>query len=489
MTLWLGLDVGTQSTKGVVIDDVSKSVVARSSSPHSLMEGLAEGAAEQHPDQWLTAIRQVCADLRSDLGHRFEQIGGMAVSGQQHGLVLLDKDGQVLRAAKLWCDTETVREAEDLERRWGATVPVGFTASKVEWVRRHEPGCFAQVASVLLPKDYINFILTGVRGMDAGDASGTSFFDPVTREYMTERLDDLGIASRVPPITRWGTWLGTVTSQAAHDLGLREGLPVATGSGDNMMSALGAGATTAGVCVLSLGTSGTIFTHADQPVVDPGGWIAPFCGATGSWLPLLCVMNLTLVTEEVRGLFMDHESLGTHDALTDLARQVAPGSEGLMFLPYLSGERVPPLPTASGTLHGVRVGRLSPGSLYRAAIEGTSLNLGLGWDRLRNLGVEGRSLRLVGGAARNSLWRQVLADVLEVRVGAMEELESAALGAALLALWTAELDAKGDADITALSAPYLGVSATTEPTREGVSSYATLKARFADLAEQTHGPL
>lgn len=293
---FLGLDVGTQGTKALLVDLDAGRVVARASRSYGLIEGLAPGAAEQHPDTWWEALR----DAVRELGAR--RVAGIGVSGQQHGFVPLDAGGQVIRPAKLWCDTETAPEARELSGSYGRPVPTGFTASKILWLKRHEPERFARLAAVLLPHDYVNYRLTGRLFTEAGDASGTGFFDPRKRCFVPAEAAaiDPGLPAKLPPLIQPGEPGGELTPEAAAELGLEPGVPVAAGGGDNMMSAIGSGAVRPGVCVLSLGTSGTVFAYSDEPVVDPEGLIAPFCDSTGGWLPLLCVMNATGVTAEVR---------------------------------------------------------------------------------------------------------------------------------------------------------------------------------------------
>jgi xylulokinase len=335
----------------------------------------------------------------------------------------------------------------------------------------------------MLPHDYVNFRLTGARTAEAGDASGTGWFDPRERRY---DLDDAArIDARLPemlaPLAAAGDPCGQLSPDGAALLGLRPGIPVAAGSGDNMCSALGSGATRAGVAVLSLGTSATVFGFADRPVVDPEGLIAPFCDATGGWLPLLCVMNATGVTEEVRrATGLDHE------ALTARAAAVEPGSRGVLWLPFLAGERVPDLPRATGTILGLRPGSLDAGILYRAAIEGVALNLAAGIDRMRGLGLASDRLRVVGGASRNPLWCRVLADVLEMPLVRLEEPESAALGAAVQAAWTVRrmrgekvsADAVGSELVRTVGEPI-------EPS--GSATYGEARRRFRDAIESTYG--
>ena len=296
-----------------------------------------------------------------------------------------------------------------------------------------------------------------------------------------------GLASRLPalldPASPWRP-VGRVTAAAAAEFGLAAGTIVSPGGGDNMMSAVGSGATTTGLVTVSLGTSGTAFAHAEQPVVDPAGLIAPFCGSTGGWLPLLCVMNLTGVTEEVRT-----SSGMDHGPLTAAARDTAPGCDGLLWLPYLNGERVPDLPRATGTLLGMRPGHLRPGTLYRAALEGTSLNLAWGIERLGDLGVGASELRLVGGAARNPLWCEILAACLDAPVLPLAELESAALGAAMQAQWSWHRDRGDDRTLAELTDLCVhGADEATAPDPGLVDVYRELAVAFREAVATQYGP-
>ena len=483
MPLVLGFDVGTQGTKGLVVDAEAGEVVARASRSYDLLPGLAPGAAEQHPSTWVDAVTAVSEELLADLDPH--AVAAVGVSGQQHGCVLVDEGGQVLRPAKLWCDTATAVEARELSEAFGHAVPTGFTASKILWSKRHEPELFARTRGVLLPHDYLNYRLTGERTMEAGDASGTGLLDPATRSFRMEhaRMIDARLPGVLPDVLPAGAPAGVLSAEGGALLGLPEGVLVSAGGGDNMMSAVGSGATRPGVVVVSLGTSGTVFTHTEAPVIDPAGLIAPFCASVGGWLPLLCVMNLTGVTEEVAGGFaVDHA------ALTAMAREVPVGCDGLLWLPYLAGERVPDLPEATGTLEGMRAGHLRPGVLFRAAMEGTSLNLGWGVDRMRALGIEVEAVNLVGGAARNELWREVLADVLGCPVTALAEPESGALGAALQALWTLRRHGGEDVSADEVASPYVEPAAEpTLPDAERQAAYAQLGEHFRARANALYG--
>jgi len=476
---FLGLDVGTQGTKGIVIDTADGTVVARAARSYDLIGGLRPGAAEQHPETWWEAVREVARELSTAPGVDPRQVAGIGVSGQQHGFVALDEAAAVIRPAKLWCDVETVDEARELD------VPTGFTASKILWLKRHEPQHFARLAHVLLPHDYVNFRLTGHMCMEPGDASGTGFFDPVERRFDLAAVEaiDGELAGKLPPLIDSGEPAGELTSAAALELGLQPGILVAAGGGDNMLSAIGSGAVKPGVCVLSLGTSGTLFTYASHPVVDPAGLIAPFCDSTGGWLPLLCVMNVTGVTEEVAALFPGRG----HAELTAAAATEPIGSGGLLFLPYLQGERVPDLPQATGTLLGLRPGGLTPGRLYRAALEGTSLNLAWGLDRLRALGLDFEEVRVVGGGSKNELWCRILADTLGAPVQRLREPESGALGGALQAAWACERQDDAAAQLPALVERFVEPEGEPFEPGAGVDAYAELGHRFRAEVERLHG--
>lgn len=484
--LSIGLDVGTQSTKGVVLDSRKRggsAIIARATRSYDLLPGLPEGAAEQHPHTWRDAVRDVISELLRALakdGHKLEDLVGIGVSGQQHGLVVLGDNDEVLRPAKLWCDTTTTAEADAITKAGRFVVPTGFTLPKLLWIKNNEPQLFSKIAAVLLPHDYVNFLLTGKKFMECGDASGSGAFDPVTRSFDEEILDfvDPQAKSLLPGLVAPDRIAGRVSPAGADFFGLPEGLPVAPGGGDNMMSAIGSGATNAGVTVMSLGTSGTVFAYSDRAIVDDAGLIAGFCDSTGAWMPLLCTMNVTGVTEGVRESFQL-----SHEQITKLAEAVPAGSEGLTFLPYLQGERVPNLPLATGALLGIRPGLMSPGHLFRAAIEGTTLGLVSGVERMKQLGLDVRSIRLVGGGSKNPLWRQVIADSLGVPVQVLMEPESAALGGAIQAMWVVAAESGRGVTLAELSSRYVELAdGVTQPNE---ANYEVYQARLRELQEKT----
>ncbi|MBL8801320.1 MAG: xylulokinase [Planctomycetes bacterium] len=476
----LGLDVGTQGTKALLLDVERGRVVARASSAYGLIEGLPAGAAEQHPDTWARAIAACVRQVFAESGAAPSELAGVGVSGQQHGCVVLDEHGAVLRPAKLWCDTSTAAEARELSQRLGRSVPTGFTASKLLWLARREPDVFARVRRVLLPHEWVNFRLTGRASAEAGDASGTGWFDVHARRYDLRALAAIDPRSSecLPELIASDALAGVLTSDGARWLGLDSsaaGAGVSAGGGDNMLSAIGSGAVEPGPAVLSLGTSATVFAYSSQACVDPQGLIAPFCDSTGGWLPLLCVMNATGVLEEVRAAF------GVNfDELTRAAAEAPPGCAGVSFVPFLVGERVPDLPQASGALLGLRPGGLRAGNVFRAALEGVAFNLANGVERLRAMGVRIESLRAVGGGARNELWRRILASVLEAPLEVLAEPEAAALGAALQVNWARRRAAGEALRLAQLVEPWVArEGAPVAPQLEWVQRYRELRPQWS----------
>ena len=440
MSLYVGVDSGTQSVKAVALDLETGRVVAEARAPHHLIEGLPAGHMEQHPQEWAAAMDAAIGEVASRIDR--SRVRGIGVSGQQHGFVPLDEKGGVIRPAKLWCDTSTHAECAILTRRLGGLAAVirrtglpflpGYTAPKVLWLKRREPGNFRKLRHILLPHDYLNLHLTGNTFMEFGDASGTGFLDVRRRAWSEAAMGavDDRVAGCLPALSASHEPCGVLRPEIALRYGFPKGTIVSAGGGDNMMGAIGTGNVVPGAVTASFGTSGTIYAFSRKPVVDPSGEIAAFCSSTGGWLPLLCTMNVTGVTEQVRALF------GWSLADLEGAAAGAPaGSDGLTLLPYLDGERTPNLPRGTGVYFGLDRRTLAKGHLARAAIEGTTLGMNYGLRRLYKLGVRPREIRLTGGGARSPLWRQVAADIFGVPVVAMAQDESAALGGALQAAW------------------------------------------------------
>ena len=448
MSLYLGIDSGTQSTKAVVLDLEQKRVIAEARAPHRLIDGLPVGHLEQHPQDWTAALDAVVLEVLARVDR--SRVRGIGVSGQQHGFVPLDGKGEVIRPAKLWCDTSTVDECTLLTKKLGGPKGAirkagllflpGFTAPKILWLKRHEPQNYRRLRHVLLPHDYLNFYLTGNFFMECGDASGTALMDVRRRCWSRDVIAaiDPNLIDWLPTLSGSERAAGLLRSDVAAKYGLSIDVVVSAGGGDNMMGAIGTGNVAPGVVTASFGTSGTIYAFAKKPVVDPAGEIAAFCSSTGGWLPLLCTMNVTSVTEQVRTLFgYDHAALNA-------AVAAAPaGAGGLLLLPYLEGERTPNVPEGTGVFFGINAKTFTAGHLARAAMEGVTMGMNYGLRRLAGLGVKAREIRVTGGGAKSPVWRQLMADIFGVPVVAMVEDEGAALGGALQAAWcTALLDGR-----------------------------------------------
>lgn len=440
MSLFIGIDSGTQSTKAVVLDLEQRKVVAEARAPHSLIQGLPAGHMEQHPQEWTAALDTVIQEVAAKIDR--SQVRGIGVSGQQHGFVPLDEKGEVIRPAKLWCDTSTVAECAALTKKFGGDKAVlkqvglrflpGFTAPKILWLKKHEPANFRRLRHVLLPHDYLNFHLTGNYFMEYGDASGTALMDVRRRTWSKPALAaiDRNLGDFLPALSESSEAAGRLRPELAAKYGFSADVVVSAGGGDNMMGAIGTGNVDQGVITASFGTSGTIYAYSKKPVVDPQGEIAAFCSSTGGWMPLLCTMNVTTVTEHFRRLF----NLGVKE-FDALAASAPAGAGGLLLLPYLEGERTPSVPHGSGVFVGMNGKTIQPANMARASLEGVTLGMNYGLRRLAALGVKAREIRVTGGGAKSAVWRQIMADIFGVPVVAMVEDEGAALGGALQAAW------------------------------------------------------
>lgn len=479
-TLLIGIDSGTQSTKALVVDARNGKVLGEASEAYGLLGGLPPGAKEQHPEIWKEAARKSMQAALKKARASAADVVAIGISGQQHGFVPMDRKGQVIRPAKLWCDTTTSEECglitsslggprKTIQALGNAVLP-GFTAPKILWLKRHEPAHFKRLASVLLPHDYLNYWLTGRQVMEYGDASGTALMNVKTRKWATSVLAaiDDRLESCLPELISSDQPAGTLSKETAAELGLSESVVVSAGGGDNMMGAIGTGNTREGVITASFGTSGTIYACAEKPVIDPRGEIAAFCDSTNRWLPLLCTMNVTVATEMVRRL------LGwDHDRFAREAAKVAPGSDGLLLLPYLEGERTPNVPDGTGVLLGLHPGTCSPGHLARASMEGVTLGMNYGLRRLAELGVTPTQIRATGGGAKSKVWRQIMADIFNAEVVTLQVAEGAAYGAALQALWCWRRTQGDSVSISDLTDRFVKVqrSATAQPKAENVARY------------------
>ena len=437
---YLGIDCGTQSTKVVLRDPGAGEVLAVGRAPHDLIER-DDGTSEQDPAWWIDALKIAARDAMRD--ERFE-VSGIGVSGQQHGLVALDARDRPVRPAKLWNDTSTARESAALTETLGGESRVlqltgnlilpGYTASKITWLAAREPDAYARTVRMCLPHDYLNLWLTGQFVTEPGDASGTAYFDARARTYseaVLSAIDDRRDWVRtLPPIAPSLSVIGSLRREAAEALGLEAGIPVSAGGGDNMCAAIGSDVVAEGPVVVSLGTSGTVFAYRSEPTMDPLGEAAAFCDSTAGWLPLACTLNCTNATEWAREFF------GIDHAAVDDA--IAHGhGEGLVFLPYLSGERTPNRPRGTGIFAGLHAGH-GRAAMVCAIVEGVTFGLAYALDALRRAGVEGTEITLVGGGSASDAWAQLCADVFEMPVARPALVEAAASGAARQAQWAVE---------------------------------------------------
>ena len=441
MPILLGLDVGTTGTKGVAVRSDTGAVLASSVREYPLYTPVPQWA-EQDGEDFEKASLAVLADLAAKLGPERADVAAIGLTGQMHSAILLDARGQLLRRAILWCDTRTSAECRERTERVGldglrATVRnlalEGFTLPKLLWVRRHEPEVFTRIATVLMPKDWVGLVLTGVRGTEVSDASGTLAFDPARRAWSRELLAKVDINPDIfPEAGESPSVLGTLKSAVARATGLREGMTVVRGAADNAAGAVGLGVVRSGRAMVSLGTSGVVLAHTDSLQVDPAMRLHSFCAAVPGRSYLMGVM---LSAGGALRWFRDVLVPRPYDELTSLAARAPAGAGGVVFLPYLMGERTP---HNDGSARGAFVG-LSAATgveaLCRAVLEGITYGLADSLDLVRALLGEGavRELRATGGGARSAFWRQLMADVFATEVVTTTSTEGPAYGAAILA--------------------------------------------------------
>ena len=495
-TLILGIDSGTQSTKVLVVDARDGKVLAAAAQEYDLIPGLPPGAKEQHPHTWRDATASALRRALRQAKAVAAEVQAIGVSGQQHGFVPLDQAGEVIRPAKLWCDTSTAAECDEIMEKLGglkktiralgnAVLP-GFTASKILWLKKHEPENYDRLATVLLPHDYLNFWLTGKRVMEYGDASGTALLDVRKRKWASAVLAaiDPELPGKLPPVIASDQPAGALQPATAKLLDLTPGVLVSAGGGDNMMGAIGTGNTRAGVITASFGTSGTIYACAERPVVDPQGEIAAFCDSTNRWLPLLCTMNVTVATEMVR------EDFGwSYEKYAGEAGRIPAGANGLLLLPYFEGERTPNVPDGTGVWFGVNKKTFEAGHFARAAMEGVTLGMNYGLRRLAELGVKRIQIRATGGGAKSKLWRQIMADVFNAEVVTLKVSEGAAYGAALQALWCWRRQQGEKLTISDLTDQFveLNPAETAQPDAGNVAVYRELQGLQDELSLALRG--
>jgi len=449
MKYLLGIDVGTSAAK-VALFDTEGRLVGSSTQEYGLSQP-ENGWAEQDPAHWWDAVVVGIGDIVAAHPDESAAVTGIGVTGQMHGLVMLDESGAVIREAILWCDGRTIEQCAQVTERVGAKRLIaitanpalpGFTAGKILWVREIEPHNYARCSHILLPKDYIRYRLTGVLAADATDASGTNLFDVTKRQWSAEVLDALDIdPSWMPRVYESPEVVGTLSEDAAVATGLKAGIEVVAGAGDNAAAAVGLGVVSPGRAFTSIGTSGVIFAHSDTVAIDPGGRVHTFCAAApGTWTIMSCTLAAGLSLRWWRDTFCQGEideararGIDPYEVITDQIATVPVGADRLLYLPYLMGERSPLLDSnARGVFFGLTTTH-SRAHLARAVMEGITFSLRQCLDVLDEMGVKSETMLACGGGARSALWRQMLADVFALPVAVPLNDEGPAFGAALLA--------------------------------------------------------
>jgi xylulokinase len=438
---WLGIDIGTGGSRALLVGRDGQ-VVAGFTAPHEEMRMERPLWAEQHPGNWWEAAKAAVRGVLAEAKVAGSEVRGIGLSGQMHGLVMLDQEGDVIRPALIWCDQRSQAQVDAVNAKVGKEnvvtytanpVLTGFTLPKLLWVRDNEPANFEKLRKVLLPKDYIRFRLTGEKMSEVSDASGTAMFDVVTRSWSRDMMERLGLDQDIlPGVSESSEVTGQVTAAVAAELGIPEGTPVVGGAGDQAASAVGNGIVETGIASCTLGTSGVVFAHLDKPNHDRLGRVHTFCHAvSGAWHVMGVTQGAGLSLQWFRNQLARGEE---YDALTGEAATTPPLSHGLYWLPYLMGERTPHLDSsARGGWIGITA-RHTRADLIRAVLEGVSYSQKDCLEILHGMGVGVELVRASGGGGRSPFWRQMLADVFGVRVATLATQEGSAYGAGLLAM-------------------------------------------------------
>ncbi len=445
----LGVDLGTSSTKTAMFDECGR-LIADASYDYELLQP-RNGWAEQRPsDWWDAAVSTISATIKKS-GVSADDIVGVGFSGQMHWLVMVDQDGNVIRPAILWCDGRTGEECKEIEEAVGKKRLIeicgnpaltGFTAGKILWVKKNEPENYARCKKMMLPKDYVRYMLTGEFAIDAGDASGTNLLDITTRDWSDEILSALKIdRGLLPNVYNSCDVVGKITPKAAELTGLKVGTAVVCGCGDNASAAVGSGVVTEGLAFTTLGTSGVVYASSKEPLVDPMGRIHTFCSAVpGEYALMSCTLAAGLSLKWFKNTFCDEEAaeaakkgIDVYAYLDSIAANVPVGANKLIYLPYIMGERSPLLDEkARGVFFGLS-GIHTKADLLRAVLEGVVYSQRQCFDIFAELGVHPEQMIALGGGGTSKLWRQMLADNYRCNISTVVNKEGPALGAALMA--------------------------------------------------------
>lgn len=446
----LGIDLGTSGTKTVLFDEYGNTI--SSSTVEYPLYQPKNGWAEQDPNDWWNAVKTTCKNVLSDSNVGKENVCSVGISGQMHGLVMLDSDNNVLRPSIIWCDQRTIEECKDIENAVGRERLIeitanpaltGFTASKILWVKKNEPEIYKKCAHILLPKDYIRFMLTGEYATEVSDASGMQLLDIKNRCWSDEVLEKLGIEKRLfgkvyesPEIT------GNVTSTAETETGILAGTPVVGGAGDNAAAAVGMGVVSDNSAFTTIGTSGVVYVHTDKMTVDKKGRVHTFCCAVPNAWHVMGVtqsagLSLRWIKEnfcEVEKNLAQSEHCDIYKIMDEEARKSKIGSDKLLFLPYLMGERTPHLnPNARGVFFGLSAIHTRY-DIIRSVMEGVCFSLRDCLEVIKEMEISPDSMLACGGGGTSALWRQIMADVYNMEIKTVNSKEGPALGVAVLAM-------------------------------------------------------
>ncbi|MGH4049972.1 MAG: xylulokinase [Clostridium sp.] len=449
MNYLIGIDIGTSGTKTVLFDTEGNTI--SSALKEYPMQQPHIGWAEQNPEDWWDATYNTIKEVITKSGVDPKQIKGIGLAGQMHGLVLLDKDNKVLRPSIIWCDQRTDKECEEITKLIGKKRLIeitanpaltGFTASKILWVRNNEPEIYAKVAKILLPKDYVRFRLTGTFATEVSDASGMQLMNIAERNWSSEVLEKLDINIEfLAPIYESQVISSYVSSEAALLTNLSLGTPVAGGAGDQAAGAIGNGIVKPGVISSTIGTSGVVFAYTDKVTIDPKGRVHTFCHAVpNTWHIMGVTQGAGLSLKWFRDNFCTAEKetaeymgIDPYELMGDEAQKVEPGCEGLIYLPYLMGERTPHLdPFAKGVFFGISA-RHTKRDMLRSVMEGVGYSLKDSLEIIKEMGIDAKEVRASGGGGKSPLWRQIQADLYNCEVITTNSTEGPALGVAILA--------------------------------------------------------
>jgi xylulokinase len=473
---FLGIDVGTGGTRALVIDEAGR-VISSATEEHQPFASPHIGWAEQDPGDWWRACGVAVLKALAQNHLRGDQISCVGLSGQMHGAVLLDEQERVVRPALIWCDVRTEKQSRELTENIGAKRLIqltcnpalaNFTLTKLLWVRENEPDNWKKVRSLMLPKDYVRLQLTGERATDVADASGTLLLDVAHRRWSKEILELVQIdASLLPKLYESPEISGRVSATGAAATGLQIGTPVVAGAGDQAAGAIGMGIVSPGTVSATIGTSGVVFAATGRPALDPKGRLHTFCHAVPErWMVMGVTQAAGLSLRWFRdqfGVSADHQ-LESYDKLNIEAANAPPGCDGLLFAPYLMGERTPHLdPAARGALVGLTASH-TRAHVIRAIMEGVAFSLRDTFTIFQEIEVPAKTIRLGGGGARSALWRQIQADIYGQRVETVEAEEGAAYGAAILA----GVGAKAWPSVDAACDAVVRVAGTVNPNPENV---------------------